>query len=134
MRRKLAKISKYRPSVFQAKMDFSAVKEGFSLTAEHPMERTVFRTFGIILFVLLCSYFYFVSASVLNIIARKEADTKSASLQTSVAQMEQRYFALRDSVTPQEATSLGLSRVKDMQYVYVPGNAASAGTVAIDAI
>ena len=115
-------------------MDFSAVKESFSLTAEHPIERAVFRTFGVILFVLLCSYFYFVSASVLNIIARKEADTKSVTLQSSIAQMEQRYFALRDSVTPQEATLLGLSRVKDTQYVYVPGNAASAGTVAVDAI
>ena len=134
MRKKLAKVSRYRPSVFQAKMDFSAVKNSFSLTAEHPAERIVFRTLGSVLFVLLCGYFYFVSASVLNIIARKEADAKSATLQTSVAQMEQRYFALRDSVTPQEAASLGLSRVSDTQYVYVPGNAASAGTVAVDAI
>ena len=134
MRNKFAKISRYRPSVFQAKMDFSAVKNSFSLTAEHPAERIVFRALGAVLFVLLCGYFYFVSASVLNIIARKEADAKSASLQTSVAQMEQRYFALRDSVTPQEAASLGLSRVSDTQYVYVPGNAASAGTVAVDAI
>ena len=134
MRKKLTKISKYRPSVFQAKMDFSAVKEGFSLTIEHPMESVVFRTLGIVLFVLLCGYFYFVSASVLNIIARKEADTKSAVLQSSLAQMEQRYFALRDSVTPQEASSLGLSQVKNAQYVYVPGNAASAGMVAADAI
>ena len=134
MRKKLAKISRYRPSVFQAKMDFSAVKSSFSLTAEHPAERIVFRALGAVLFVLLCGYFYFVSASVLNIIARKEADAKSATLQTSVAQMEQRYFALRDSVTPQEAASLGLSRVSDTQYVYVPGNAASAGTVAVDAI
>lgn len=103
---------------------------GASFSAEHPFERAAFRALCAVLFVLLCGYFYFVSASVLNIIARKEADTKNAMMQSAVAQMEKEYFALRDAVGQAEASTLGLSKVQSTQYVYVPGNAATAGTIA----
>ena len=130
MTKKILKISKYRPSLFQSKLDFSVAGGNVSFSIEHPLEQTLFRALGLVLFVLLCGYFYFVSASVLNIIARKEADSKSASLQTSIAGMEQQYFALKDGMDTHTAAALGLSQIKDTQYVYVPGNAASAGTVA----
>ena len=128
MGKKILKISKYRPSIFQGHLDFASVG-GVTLSAEHPLERNALRALMAILFVLLCGYFYFVSASVLNIIARKEADSKSIQLQTSIAVMEQEYFALSKSVDSKSASQLGLVPVKNTKYVYVPGNAATAGTV-----
>ncbi len=133
MVKKISKISKYRPSIFQGRLDFASVGSA-ALSAEHPLERNALRVLIAMLFILLCGYFYFVSASVLNIIARKEADTKATQLQTSISIMEQEYFALSKSVDPESATKLGLVPVSNTKYVYVPGNAATAGTVAKNSI
>jgi hypothetical protein len=130
---RIKKISKYRPSLFQGRLDFAAVG-GVSFSVEHPFERVAFRTLCVVLVALMCGYLYFVSASVLNIIARREADAKTAQLQGSIAQMEQQYFALSQTVDPQEASALGLAPLSNTQYVYVPGNAASAGSLASNAI
>ena len=115
----LLKISKYRPSIFQGKFDFS-------LSMEHPIERLIFRALTVFLIALVCGYLYFVSASVLNVIARKDALAQVAVIQGSIGGLEQQYFKLSQAVTPQSGQALGLSPVGQPKYVYRPGNVTSA--------
>jgi hypothetical protein len=123
-------ISKLKPSVFQGRFDFEAVSKRQTqvLAVEHPAERFAFTILIAILAVLFCAYFYFVIASVFNVIGEKQADTKSANLQGSIASLEQQYFSLSQSLTQQEAAAMGLTPVQNTQYVYRPGNAAAASS------
>lgn len=127
MGKKLQKISKYRPSIFQGNLQFSGGSGSVSLSVEHPFESALFRVLCAGLFVCLAGYLYFVSATVLNIMARKEANIESARIQGSLADLEQQYFALSESVDRHTATSLGLTSLDGANYVYVPGSTASAG-------
>jgi len=122
----IKKISKFNPSFFQGKLDFSATRKDFSLTMAHPYETFFLRTLMLILLVLCFGYLYFVGASVLNIIARKEASAETIRLQSAIATMEQEYFALTHSVDASVASTIGLTTVAKTQYVYRPGNAAAA--------
>lgn len=126
MTKKLLKISKYRPSIFQGKLDFSSAHRGVSLSLEHPAERLVLRVLSIALLALVCGYLYFVSASVLNVIARKEALARVVVIQGSIGGLEQEYFKLSQSVTAQTGEALGLSPVGQPKYVYRPGNVGAA--------
>lgn len=96
------------------------------LSIEYSFERVAFRVLFALLGIILCGYLYFVGASVLNIIARKEASRSSVSLQSTIAGLEKQYFALTDAVTPESASTLGLSTVNSTAYVYRPGATASA--------
>jgi hypothetical protein len=111
-------------------LDFDAVSKRQTqvLAVEHPAERLAFTLLIALLAVLFFAYFYFVVASVFNVIAEKQADAKSTNLQGSIASLEQQYFSLSQSLTPQEATALGLAPVQQTQYVYRPGNAAAASS------
>jgi len=128
-------ISRLKPSIFQGKLDFDAVskRQTSILAVEHPAERIMFVLLIVVLGALFCGYFYFVVGSVLNVIARKEADATSATLQESIGNLEQQYFGLSQALTPQEATDMGLAPIKQTQYVYRPGNAAAVAS-AIHAI
>lgn len=83
---------------------------------------------GLVLLLALISslYLYFVAASVLNIIAKKEAASNSASLQSAIGQLEGEYFSLSQSVTPEAALSLGLTPLSQTSYVFEAGNTAAA--------
>ncbi|KKW24633.1 MAG: hypothetical protein UY74_C0026G0005 [Candidatus Kaiserbacteria bacterium GW2011_GWC2_52_8b] len=125
MSRNVLKISRHVPSVFQGSLDFSGGRT-FSLTIEHPLEPLLFRgLFGCLAF-LLCLYLYFVTASVLNVIAREEASSRTAELQNSISHMEQNYFALLQDLKPQTGASLGLAPVSQTSYVHRPGATALA--------
>lgn len=126
MGQRLHKMSKHTPSVFQGRLDFSSVHRHFSLTVEHPAERTTFRVLAATLLFLGLCYLYFVGASVLNVIARKEALTQTANLASAVSHLERDYFAASQKVTPEAARRLGLSPIEKTVYVYRPGNAAAA--------
>lgn len=101
------------------------------LSIEHMYERVAFRVLFALLGIILCGYLYFVGASVLNIIARKEATRTTASLQGTIAGLEKQYFVLSESVTPQSGAALGLAPVSDTDYVYRPGSTASVPTGAV---
>ncbi len=123
---RILKISKYKPSVFQGSMKFSGKSATFSLTSEHTAEKVLFRALIAILFVLIVAYMYFVSASVLNVIARKEAVSHMASLGSSVALLERDYYAAAAAIKPGEGARLGLSPVSNTQYVHRPGTVGAA--------
>lgn len=119
-------ISKLKPSIFQGSFDFEAVSKRQTpvLAIEYPAERLAFNMLIVLLAVLFCAYFYFVIVSVFNVIAEKQADTASASLQGSIASLEQEYFSLSQSLTPAAASEMGLAPIENTQYVFRPGNAA----------
>ena len=122
MRTRIHKISKHVPSIFQGRLAFSAGGQRVSLSMEHPLERTIISALSLLLVVLICGYLYFVSASVVNVMARREAITHISQIQGSIGGLEQQYFALSQEVSPDMAASLGLSPVGTTQYVYRPGN------------
>lgn len=126
MRVRIHKISKYTPSIFQGKFDFSSVQRGVSLSLEHPVERALLRALSVTLIVVVCGYLYFVSASILNVIARKEALTRVSIIQGSIGGTEQRYFELTRGISPQSGSSLGLVPITHQHYVYRPGNVGAA--------
>lgn len=123
---KIKKISKYAPSLFQAKLNFSGTRSNISLTLQHPFEVTIMRGLLMLLAILCFGYLYFVGASVLNIIARKEASTETIRLQTSIAVLEADYFALSHEVDETIASSIGLMPLQKTQYVYRPGQSVAA--------
>lgn len=125
---RILKISKYKPSVFQGSLRFSTKKAEFSLTAEHPAERVMFRVLIALLLGLIAGYIYFVSASVLNVVARKEAMTHMASLGSSVSLLERDYYAATAAITPGVGARLGLSPVAHTRYVHRPGTVGAAET------
>lgn len=126
--KKLLKISKYNPSIFQGKFEFNAGSSRVSLSLEHPRERLLFHILSIALVVLVCLYLYFITASVLNVMARREALVRVNAIESEIGKAEQQYFALSQGVTPEEGANLGLVPATDTQYVYRPG---SVGTVTI---
>ena len=126
MRAHIHKISKYAPSIFQGRLDFSSARGGISLTLEHPAERLALRILVLALVFVMCAYFYFIAASILNVIARKEALTKVTMIQGSIGGREQQYFELTKGITPQDGPELGLTPVAKKAYVYRPGNVGAA--------
>ncbi len=123
---KLKKISKYAPSALQGRLDFSAARASLSITAEHPYEGHLIRALLLVLAALACGYLYFVGASVLHIVARKEASAETVRLQSAIAGMEQEYFALSEEVDESVASGMGLVAVETTHYVYKPGTSVAA--------
>ncbi|MBI5470025.1 hypothetical protein HY968_01755 [Candidatus Kaiserbacteria bacterium] len=88
---------------------------------EHPRERFFMQIFLTAIIVLLCIYLYLVCASVLNVMARREARASSKTLQGSIGALEQKYFALSEGITTDVAASLGLAPIERTAYVHRPG-------------
>src|SRR3989344_6074225 len=102
MRARIQKISKYAPSIFQGKLDLAGRRRSVSLTVEHTVERLLLRALIGAVVVLACAYAYFVIATTLNVIARKEALAQSMNLATAVSKLEREYFAVSQGVGPEE--------------------------------
>jgi len=113
----LHKMSKYRPSIFQGRLDLFGTTRSVSLTHEHPAERTLLRAMLASLLLIACAYVYFVGASVLNVIARKEALLQTARLTGAVSALEREYFLVAKGVTPEAGERLGLLPVSKTAYV-----------------
>lgn len=127
-KRAYIRISKYRPSLFQGKFDFAGSR-GVSLTHEHPVENFLQKGLIGVLVLLACLYLYFVTTTVLNVIARKDALTNVARIEGSIGALEQKHFALAQSLDASSASSVGLTEVSEMSYVYRPGNVGAATIV-----
>lgn len=125
MGKRIYKISKYKPSALQGRLDFSGVAS-ISFTAEQQFERAALKAVFAVLVVLGCLYLYFVTSSVLHVMARREALAKINDIQGSIGSLEQQYFALSQSLSPQEGASLGLAPVSETSYVYRPGTIGAA--------
>lgn len=130
--KKPLKISRYIPSASQEKLNLFVSERRVSLATEHALEPIIRQALFALLIVSFFLYLYFVSASVLNIMARREASTATLALQSKVAHMQAEYFALSESVDSAFAGSMGLAPLEDTHYVYRPGNAAAAAVTMAD--
>ena len=118
---RIHKISRYKPSIFQGSLRLSTERRGFSLTAEHPAERVFLKMLIATLALLAFAYVYFVSASVLNVIARKDAVRETAALGSAVSLLERDYYAATAAITPSLGELLGLFPYSTPGYVHRPG-------------
>lgn len=126
------RISKYKPSLFQGSFVFSGTRD-LSLSYEHPYEPLLRSVLYAGLIALACLYLYFITATVLNVIARKDALAKTTRLQGSIGSLEQRHLSLSKEVNPGIAQAVGLAPLSDASYVYRPG-AVGAATIEPNAI
>lgn len=93
---------------------------------EHPAEAIALRVVGMLLVLVVCGYLYFVTASILNVIARKEALSRVTVIQGTIGGSEQRYFELSNGISPEMGGALGLAPINQQHYVYRPGNIGAA--------
>ncbi len=91
-----------------------------------PLEERAVQALGLIIACLLVAYIVFVSMSVVNVIASKEATDKISALRASVSQLENDYFALSDTVTEDSGAILGLAPVSKTNYVSRTGTVGAA--------
>jgi hypothetical protein len=124
MNKQTQKVSKHKPSIFQGRLDLAVASKPYvALAIEHPAERMIVRGLIAVLLALAFGYLYFVSASVINIMAQREATAQSAEIEGSIGALEGQYFTLSQAITPQSAVALGLTpiSVQDTDYVDRPG-------------
>ncbi len=126
------KISRYIPSSSQAKLNLFVTERRVSLAMEHGVEPRIRQALFAFLVAFFFLYLFFVSASILNIMARKEANANTTALQSAVARMQGEYFALSERLDSSTAGTIGLAPVAETHYVYRPGNAASAAAKTTD--
>ena len=132
MKARIQKISRYAPSIFQGRLDFAA-RRAVSLTLEHPAERVVLRVLMLSLTLLAVLYVYFVGASIVNVIARKDALKQIATLASAVAMLEREYFVASGAISPESGLGLGLVPIENTAYVHTPEGRV-ADTMVSDAI
>lgn len=91
-------------------------------------EEQVLRVLGLALGACVFAYVGFVSFSIMNVIAYREAVAETESLRTELGLLEQEYFELSKGVHEDLAVNLGLVPVSDRSFVRVPGALGSAGS------
>ena len=100
-----------------------------SLSEEVPYEYALLRYMLFIACALVVVYLYLVSASVLNVIAQKEAGGRSAKLESHLGVLEGEYFSLNERVTQSHAAELGLKPLNGSSFVYRHTSMGAAATV-----
>ena len=88
-----------------------------TLTYEHPLERVILRVLLLIIIAAVAVYVYLIAASTFNIIARKQAEVSSTTVNSSLAQTNAQYYQLSGQVTPARAVAIGLTPVAEKDYV-----------------
>ena len=99
-----------------------------ALAIEYPFEQIAFRALLAVLALCFFAYLYFVAASILNVVARREALAQSTRIESAIGDLEQQYFALSQAVTQEEGARLGLVQLSQPNYVNRPGTVGEANT------
>ena len=86
-----------------------------------PREESAIRFLGVALVLLVFAYIFFVSLSIVNVIARKEANDETKALRSIVGQLERNYFTLSHGVQAADGKGLGLTGVSDTEFIHRPG-------------
>ncbi|PIZ54329.1 hypothetical protein CO026_00015 [Candidatus Kaiserbacteria bacterium CG_4_9_14_0_2_um_filter_41_32] len=68
-----------------------------------------FSLLGLTLITLLFLYVYFLSASVVHVVLRKQAITNTANIESQIAQLETSYISAQHSISNKIASSEGFS-------------------------
>lgn len=86
------------------------------------------QTLGSVFGICILAYGYFVGVSIMNVIAQKEAMTESERIGRAVSMLEQEYFEISKSVTPELGSQLGLAPAQNTSFVRRPGAVGVAAT------
>ncbi|NBV77059.1 hypothetical protein EBR66_02790 [bacterium] len=86
-------------------------------TTEHPYEHYTRSILFAVLMLGALVYLYFISASVVNLMARREAHVLSLQTSSQVSELEARYLALTNSLSQEEGEALGLRALEPVAYV-----------------
>jgi len=89
------------------------------------------RVLLLLLTVCALGYIYFVSTSILYVIARKDAHTHIAQTESAIATLESEYFTLSSAISVEEATNFGLVPVSQKNFVTRTSVHASAKDAAL---
>lgn len=98
-----------------------------------PGEEAIIRFLCTALLCCIGAYAYFVSLSIMNVIAAREATLASERLRSEVSLLEEEYFKLVRGITPESAGHLGMSPLSHISFVREIG-AVGAVTMSPDAL
>lgn len=91
------------------------------LHTQLPREELAIRLLsGAVAFMVL-AYIVLVSMSIVNVMARTEAQEDALTRRTAVAELEQKYFALSAEITAEKGAAIGLMPVASTEFVHHPG-------------
>ena len=80
--------------------------------------KVIFAVLGAVLFLLLFLYSFFINASVLNIVERKNIEKKLSETNSYVSTLETEYFNHIDNVNLDLALSVGFEEVSSSNFAY----------------
>lgn len=92
-------------------------------------ESHMLQVLSIFLALSICAYLYFVGVSIMNVISNREASVESERLRSVVGSLEENYFTLAKSISPEAAGLHGLTTSAGASYVRRTG-AVAVGTAA----
>lgn len=72
-----------------------------------------------LLLMMFSAYIYFVSASIVHVIARKEVDREIAHVHSRIAELESTYIAVNQSISEEMATEHGFTAESATKKVFV---------------
>ena len=108
-------------------MQLEVTRPRSGLARALPLERYAVSALSITLVLLVAAYMYFVASSILNVMARSDAQRGMRAIEGSMGALEQQYLALSRSVDVASASAIGLAPVESTAYVYRQTNAAMIG-------
>lgn len=76
-------------------------------TTPYAHERRLFFAALSLLLILFSAYIYFVSASIVHVIVRKEVDREIAHVSSRIGELESAYIAAKQSITEENLTAYG---------------------------
>lgn len=91
-----------------------------------PLEEYAIRVLVLSVAAIVIFYIVFVSMSVVNVIASKEASDNVLALRATVSELESEYFELSGTVTAESGGHLGLAPVQKTNYVSRAGAVGAA--------
>jgi len=80
-------------------------------------ERRIFWVFIMAIMLLLGSYGYFVSKSIVNVIIREEIEQDLAKVNSSISSLEYDYIVKKNSINLELAYSLGFKEAPNKKFV-----------------
>ena len=110
--------------MLQGTLQLHVARPRTGLARELSYERHALSGLSIVLVALVAVYLYFVAASILNVMARSDAEHDMRAIEGSMGALEQQYLALSRSVDQSSAASIGLLPIQSTAYVYRPVDAA----------
>lgn len=89
----------------------------YTKTTPYARKRTVFFALLAVLFILFGTYIYFVSASIVHVIVRKEVDQNMAQVSSQISDLESRYIEAKHAIDEERIAALGF--VESPERVYI---------------